>query len=107
MKSKNGILVIAALLINIIVMAGGNDPQVSVNNYKHPQMAEKARREKELEEKQDQVVVLRRVIGPQNYKNNFQKYEYTYETVPAGSNQGSLPTNPKPSTKGYKNQFNF
>jgi len=107
MKTEKAILIAIIFAVNTIAMAG-NDPSVHVNNYKHPQKAAQAKKEADAALQKDQVVVVRKTVGGNgNYKNNFPKHEYSYETVPAGTDSGTLPTNPKPSTKGYKHQFNF
>ena len=103
MKTKNIILGIIASFISIAVMAGGNDPQASSSNYKHPNKAAKAKAVEDAEAQQEKTVVVKKTQGPANYKTNFQKAEYSTEVVPA--NQGTFRTDYKARNHNYKRQF--
>ncbi|MBC7450419.1 MAG: hypothetical protein H7259_02910, partial [Cytophagales bacterium] len=104
MKSTHIVLGIVSFLFTTMAMAGGgNDPHVNTANYKHPNKAAKAKRIEEEASKQGKTVVVKKIKGPANYKNNFEKAEYTTEKVPG--NQGTFNADYVPRNHNYKKQF--
>ena len=103
MKTKYIVTVMAVAVASIAF--AGNDPKVSVHNYKHPAQATQAQKNMDAQNGQDITVVVKETNGPENYKNNFQKATYKY--VKAKANQETYPSNSKPQSHNYKNQFQF
>ncbi len=83
----------------------GNDPQVSVNNYKHPGKAAKAQAAIDAMNGKEITQVNKETEQAGNYKNNFKKSTVT--CVQTEANQGSAAANAKPQSHNYKNQFQF
>ena len=104
MKTKY-ILTAIAVSVSSIVFAGGNDPQVSVNNYKHPNKAAKAQSEIDVKNGTEVTEVNKETENAGNYKSNFKKSTVTY--VQTEANKEAYPSNAKPEARNYKNQFQF
>lgn len=104
MKAKY-ILTAIAVTVSSIVFAGGNDPQVSVNNYKHPNKASKAQAQIDAQDGTEVTQVIKETKDAGNYKNSFKKSTYTY--VKTEANKEAYPSNAKPQARNYKNQFQF
>ena len=99
------ILTAAALTISSLVFAGGNDPQVNVNNYKHPVKAAKAQAQIDAQDGKEITQATKQTENAGNYKNNFKKSEVTEVTTTA--NKEVYPSNAKPQARNYKNQFQY
>jgi len=104
MKAKY-ILTAVAVAVSSIVFAGGNDPQVSVNNYKHPGKASKAQAEIDAKNGTEITEVNKETENAGNYKSSFKKSTYTY--VKTEANKEAYPSNAKPQARNYKNQFQY
>ena len=96
------IITSAAILLGFIFAANASDPMKSVNNYKQMGAANKAKQEMRLAGSQKANAVSRTATNNATYKNNFKKYDYSYEMVPAQELTSVQTTNVKVN---YKHQF--
>ncbi|MFN8415194.1 MAG: hypothetical protein U0U66_02575 [Cytophagaceae bacterium] len=96
------IITSAAIFFGIIIAANASDPMKSVNNYKQMGAANKAKQEMRLAGTQKTNAVNRTATNSTAYKNNFKKYDYAYEMVPAQELTAVKTTNVKVN---YKHQF--
>jgi len=103
MKTKYILTAIAVSVASIVF--AGNDPQVSVNNYKHPGKAAKAQAQIDAMDGKEITQVNKETADAGNYKSNFKKTTYTY--VKTQANQGSCAADAKTQSHNYKNQFQF
>ncbi len=104
MKAKY-VLTAIAVAASSIVFAGGNDPQVSVNNYKHANKAAQAQAAIDAKDGTEVTQVNKETENAGNYKSNFKKSTVSYEQVEA--NKEVYPSDAKPESHNYKNQFQF
>lgn len=104
MKAKY-ILAAIAVATSSLVFAGGNDPQVSINNYKHPSKAAQAQAEIDAKNGTEITQVNKQTENAGNYKSNFKKSTIAYEKTEA--NKEVYPSNARPEARNYKNQFQF
>ena len=106
MKVKHTLTAMAVSVSSIVFAdGGGNDPQVSVNNYKHPNKAAKAQAQIDAKNGTEVTEVSKETENSANYKSNFKKSTYTY--VKTEANQEAYPSDAKPQARNYKNQFQF
>lgn len=96
------IITSAALALGIIFASNATDPQKSVHNYKQMGASNRAKQEMRLAGTQKVNAVNRTSTNGGSYKNNFKKYDYSYEMVPSTSLNSVKTTNVK---KSYKHQF--
>lgn len=99
------IITAIAFTISSLVFAGGNDPQVSVHNYKHPAKAAKAQAQIDAQDGKEITQATKQTENAGNYKNNFKKSEVT--EVKTTANKEVYPSNAKPQSRNYKNQFQY
>lgn len=105
MKAKYILTAIAVSLSSVVFAGGGNDPQVSVNNYKHPNKAAKAQAQVDAKNGTEVTEVNKETENEANYKSSFKHSTYTY--VQTEANKEAYPSNAKPQARNYKNQFQF
>jgi hypothetical protein len=96
------IITSAAIFFGFIIAANATDPMKSVNNYKQMGAANKAKQEMRLAGTQKVNAVNRTSVNSSTYKNNFKKYDYSYEMVPTQELTSVKTTNVKVN---YKHQF--
>jgi hypothetical protein len=96
------IITSVALVLGFIFASNATDPQQSVHNYKQMGASNRAKQEMRLAGTQKVSAVNRTSTNSSSYKNNFKKYDYSYEMVPATSLSSIQIT---PFKKNYKHQF--
>lgn len=96
------IITSVAFILGFIFASNATDPQRSVHNYKQMGAANRAKQEMRLAGTQKVSTVNRTSSNGSSYKNNFKKYDYSYEMVPASS-VNTIKINPV--KKSYKHQF--
>ena len=96
------IITSAAFILGFIFASNATDPQQSVHNYKQMGASNRAKQEMRLAGTQKVNAVNRTSTNGGSYKNNFKKYDYSYEMVPATS-LNTIKINPV--KKNYKPQF--
>lgn len=92
----------AALVLATVFAAQATDPMKSVHNYKQMGASNKAKQEMRLAGTQQVKTVNRKALNNDTYKNNFVKYDYSYEMVPTQKGNTATTTVVK---KNYKHQF--
>ncbi len=99
------IMTAIAFSISSLAFAGENDPQVSVNNYKHSMKAAKAQAQIDAQDGKEITQVSTETENTGNYKNNFKKSEVS--EVKTTANKEVYPSDAKPESRNYKNQFQY
>jgi L-fucose mutarotase/ribose pyranase (RbsD/FucU family) len=96
------VYILTATLFSIISAFADENPQTAKNNYKRPNVANKAKQE--LKAQEGQTIEVKSQETSANYKNNSAETKVV-ATTEEFKNEDLVTTNDK-SQANYKNQFN-